>query len=268
MTVLLTGWSGPAVATARGWSAGGGIEGEPTHPPGPEISYTLTRDRAGIRLAAAGATFSVRKTVLPDGSTDVAIECEGDVVSIAATHVAVVVTRGDRSVTVNVNGGHDAQLGRVRALLLGSAAARAARTLATVLEESGTDALPRMGLRLTGALLAQMDGDEGAVRRLSRELQTRYARSVRRLLPARTGGLEAYQAGVTKAATDLETCLESFSFFNPMRQVCSFVWVRQVERLWCAHVAWRHVIGSAGAASRSDWCSSGCRLARLPDNEK
>jgi hypothetical protein len=147
--------------------------------------------------------------------------------------------RGDRSVTVNVNGGHDAQLGRVRALLLGSAAARAARTLATVLEESGTDALPRMGLRLTGALLAQMDGDEGAVRRLSRELHTRYARSVRRLPPARTVGLEAYQAGVTKAATDLETCLESFSFFNPMRQVCSFVWVRQVERLWCAHAAWR-----------------------------
>ena len=52
-------------------------------------------------------------------------------------------------------------------------------------------------------------------------------------------GLEAYQAGVTKAATDLETCLESFFFFNPMRQVCSFVWVRQVERLWCAHVAYR-----------------------------
>jgi hypothetical protein len=239
MTVLLTGWSGPAVATARGWSAAGDIEGELPHPPSPEISYTLTCDRAGVRLAAAGATFSMRKTVVPDGSTDVTIECEGDVVSIASTHVAVVVTRGDRSVTVNINGGHDAQLGRVRALLLGSAAARAGRTLATVLEESGTDAPPRMGIRLTGALLAQVDGDEGAVRRLSRELQARYGRSVRRLLPARTGGLEAYQAGVTKAATDLETCLESFSFFNPKRQVCSFVWVRRVERLWCAHVASR-----------------------------
>ena len=239
MTVLLTGWSGPALATTRGWSTVGGIDVEPTHPATPEIGYTLTRDRAGVRLAAAGATFRLEKTVLPDGSTDVTIECGGDVVSIAATHVAVVVTRGERSVTVNVNGGHDAQLGRVRALLLGSSAARAARTLATVLEESGTDAPARMGIRLTGALLAQMDGDEGAVRRLSRELQARYGRNPRRPLPARTGSLEAYHAGVIKAAGDLETCLEPFFFFNPMRQVCSFVWVRQVECLWCALVAYR-----------------------------
>src|SRR5215203_3653528 len=212
MTVLLTGWSGPALATTPGWSTIAAMDAEPTHHP--EITYTLTRDRGAVRLAAAGAAFTLQKKVRPDGSTDVSIACGGDVVSIAATHVAVVVTRGERSVTVNVNGGHAAQLGRVRALLLGSAAVRAARTLATVLEESGTDAPARMGIRLTGALLAQMDADEGAVRRLSRELQTRYARSVRRLLPARTGGLEAYQAGVTKAATDLETCLESFSFFN------------------------------------------------------
>jgi hypothetical protein len=239
MTVLLTGWSGPALATTRGWSTVGGIDAEPTHPPAPEISYTLTRDRAGVRLAAAGTTFRVEKTVLPDGSTDVTIECGGDVVSIAATHVAVVVTRGERSVAVNVNGGHDGQLGRVRALLLGSSAARAARTLATVLEESGTDAPARMGIRLTGALLAQMDGDEGAVRRLSRELQARYGRNPRRPLPARTDGLEAYHGGVIKAAADLETCLEPFFLVNPMRQVCSFVWVRQVECLWCALVAYR-----------------------------
>ena len=38
MTVLLTGWSGPAVAAARGWSAAAGIEGELPHPPSPEIS--------------------------------------------------------------------------------------------------------------------------------------------------------------------------------------------------------------------------------------
>jgi hypothetical protein len=42
-----------------------------------------------------------------------------------------------------------------------------------------------------------------------------------------------------KAAADLETCLESFFFYNPMRHVCSFVWVRQVECFWYAHVAAR-----------------------------
>jgi hypothetical protein len=157
LALLLTGWSGTVLAPSRGWNTRGGIESEPAQHPTPEISYTLTRDGDGVRLAAAG-TLDVQKKVLPDGSTDVTIACGGDVVSMAATHVAVVVTRGDRPVTVAVNGGHDAQLGRVRELLLGSAAARAARTLATVLEEAGTDAPARMGIRLTGALLAQMDG--------------------------------------------------------------------------------------------------------------
>ena len=239
MTVLLTGWSGTALAASREWSPVGGADVPPTHHPGPEVTYTLTRDRdcGGVRLGAAGAAFDVEKTVRPDGSTDVTIRCGRDVVAIAATHVAVVVTRGERSVTVAVNGGHEAQLARVRALLLGSAAARAARMLATVLEESGIDAPSRMGIRLTGALLAQIDGDDGAVRRLSRELHARYARSLRRPGAPRADGLEMYRTGVIKAATDLETCLESFFFFNPMRQVCSFVWVRQVERLWCAHVS-------------------------------
>ena len=239
MTVLLTGWSGPALATTRGWSTVAAIDTPPAHHRSPEISFTLTRDRGSVRLAAAGA-FSMQKTVMPDGSTDATVECSGDVVSIAATHVAVVVTRGNRSVTVNVNGGHDAQLDRVRSLLLGSPAARAVRTLATVLEESAVDAPERTGMRLTGALLAQIDGDEGAVRRMSRELQARYARSVRRPIGARPGTpVDAYQAGVIKAAADLETCLESFFFYNPMRHVCSLVSARQVERLWYALIAAR-----------------------------
>jgi hypothetical protein len=106
MTVLLTGWSGPALATTRGWSTVGAIDTPPAHHRSLEISYTLTRDRGSVRLAAAGA-FSMQKTVMPAGSTDATVECGGDVVSIAATHVAVVVTRGNRSVTVNVNGGHE-----------------------------------------------------------------------------------------------------------------------------------------------------------------
>ena len=106
MTVLLTGWSGPGLGTTGGWSTVGAVDPEPTHQPSPEISYTLTRNQGSVRLAAAGA-FRMQKTVMPDGSTDVTIECAGDVVSIAATHVAVVVTRGHRSVTVNVNGGHE-----------------------------------------------------------------------------------------------------------------------------------------------------------------
>jgi hypothetical protein len=237
MTVLLTGWSGPASALPRlaDWSARAGPA--PACHPSTEITYSLTYEDTRVRLAASSSGFVIQKLVRPDGGTEVTLERDRDLVSIISTHAAVVVARGRRSVTINVNGDHDEQLARVRALLLGSSATRAARTLATVLEESGTDAPEKIGIRLSGALVAHIDGDEGAVRRLSRELQARYAAVTQRAKFRPPDYSDVYHAGVMKAATDLETCLESFSFFNPMRQVCSFVWVHQVERCWRAYVS-------------------------------
>jgi hypothetical protein len=239
MTVLLTGWSGQAVASPAGAAAGGAIGAvSPARHSGEEIGYRLSReDRGGILLSVASGDLVTRKTVQADGRSDVVITRNNDAVSIVATRLTIVVTRGTQSLTVNVNGGHDKQLARVRALLLGSAATRALRTLATLLEESGTDAPERMGLRLTGALIGQLDGDEGAVRRLSRELQARYGPRTRRTRNARVDGWAIFQAGVTKACADLETCLESCCSVHSMRQVSSFVWLYHVERLWFAYLA-------------------------------
>ena len=78
MTVLLTGWSGTALAASREWSPVGGADVPPTHHPGPEVTYTLTRDRdcGGVRLGAAGAAIDVEKTVRPDGCTDASIRSD------------------------------------------------------------------------------------------------------------------------------------------------------------------------------------------------
>jgi hypothetical protein len=40
-----------------------------------------------------------------------------------------------------------------------------------------------------------------------------------------------------KAAADLEACLNPISMWNPMRNVCAFVWTIQVEGLWFAYLS-------------------------------
>jgi hypothetical protein len=124
----------------------------------------------------------------------------------------------------------------MKGLLASSTAVRAFRTLANALEETGSDAPERMGVRLTGALVGQLDGDLGAVRRLSRELRAKYAGPERRVA-LRADCWAIYQAAVVKAASDYEQCLNPFSYWNPMRQACSFVWVVQVEGLWFAYLS-------------------------------
>jgi len=57
----------------------------------------------------------------------------------------------------------------------------------------------------------------------------------------------------------LETALDSFYFFNPMRQVSSFVWIQQVERLWFEY--WSGSTMPPGLAIAPERC------IRLPNGE-
>jgi hypothetical protein len=303
MTAFLTGWSGPVRAVpVIGFGDG------PRDPAPPSradvISCSVRRAQDGcIALTASVADMMVQKTVSSDGRAAVTIKRDDDLVSIVSARTTIAVSRGHDSVLVNVVGGHDEQLWRVRHLLLGSTGIRGLRTLATVLDESGSQSPEKLALRFTGALVAQLDGEEGAARRLSRDLLASYGGPQRRdvnpglrdlatlvapgepkptlprvsahgpsgeparrlssarvpnsrrgLAPAPTAPSDAvgeesraratsvdcrrrYQAGVLKVANTFETSLSSFSFVNPMRLVCSFVFLMQVEGLWFTYVS-------------------------------
>jgi hypothetical protein len=301
MIALLTGWSGPVRAVpVIGFGDG------PRDPAPPSradvISCSVRREPDGcIALTASVADIVVRKTVSSDGQAAVTINRDDDLVSIVSARTTIAVSRGHDSVLVNVVGGHEEQLWRVRQLLLGSTAIRGLRTLATVLDESGSQSPEKLALRFTGALVAQLDGEEGAARRLSRDFLASYGGPQRRdvnlglrdlatlvapgdpkptlprvsargpsgeparrlsrarvpnsrrgLAPtapsdavgeesrARATSLDCwrrYQAGVLKIANTFETSLSSFSFVNPMRLVCSFVFLMQVEGLWFTYVS-------------------------------
>ncbi len=177
-----------------------------------EIGYIMRRDPEGtLRLTVSLGESVFSKAVSSNGATLVSMtSAAGEVASVAASHTAVIVSRGKRSVAVNVNGGHDDQLARVRTLLLGSVVIRAVRTQATVLEEFGHRRAGEDG-RSPERRAA------GATRRRYRcgaPVEPRAPRPVREHSPAQTdsqtNSWATYQAGVIRAAGHLETALDSF----------------------------------------------------------
>jgi len=202
-----------------------------------EVTYSLRPDTDGsFVLAASSSDVTMRKSVFEDGHSLTVIEKGNDRVKISATHAGVVISRNGRSATIGTDARGDEPWVRVRALLAGSPAVRAFRTLTSALEGEDGKSAEQLGVLVSGALVAQLDGDPGAVGRLSRALRARFGGPFRKV----RGGTDCwamYQAGVMKAAADLEACLNPISMWNPMRNVCAFVWTIQVEGLWFAYLS-------------------------------
>jgi hypothetical protein len=193
------------------------------------VSVSSTDDD-GVLLSATAGDLVFRKVVYADGRDHAQIEQGRDRIAFAGSAGRQVVTYGSRSLTLSADQ-DDQQPARVRALIVSSPALRQFRRLIAQLEATGDVSPEILGLRVTGAVVSEVDGDEGAVRRLSRELRTRFSASMKEVR-LRASCYDSYQALVVQAAAQMEQCMGQFSVWNPMRQVCAGVWTLQVESAW------------------------------------
>jgi len=199
----------------------------------PELGLTVavssTAD-GGLLLSATAGDLSFRKVVYADGHYQAQIEQARDRVAIAGSEGRITVTYGSKSLTLSADQ-DEQQPSRVRALLVSSPALRLFRRLTAELEASGDTSPEVLGLRVTGAVVSQIDGDDGAVRRLGRELRMKFSAGFKKAR-LRASCYDAYQDLVVRAAAQMEQCMGQFSVWNPMRQVCAGVWTLQVESAW------------------------------------
>lgn len=193
------------------------------------VSVSSTADGAMLLSATAG-DLAFRKVVYADGRYQAQIEQGRDRIAFAGSQGRLVVTYGSRSLALT-DDQDSQQPARVRALIVSSPALRQFRRLTAELEATGDVSPEILGLRVTGAVVNEIDGDEGAVRRLSRELRAKFAGNVKRVR-LRASCYDSYQALVVQAANQMEQCMGQFSVWNPMRQVCAGVWTLQVESAW------------------------------------
>ena len=206
---------------------------------GPSAGVTMEAD-GGLAVSATAGDLTVRKQVYADGRFLVRVETRGDdrlLISGAASGLRV--SYGAEA-AVDLSAGHDVDYDgkarRVRGWLARSDAVLRFRQINEALEQQDVLSPEALSLRVTGALVADLLGDPGAARRLSRSITAKLAQRLRKIQSGGTGYSmtcwDIYARLVNQAANQLQSCLASFAVYNPIRQICSFVWTLQVESAW------------------------------------
>ena len=241
--------------TRRGWVASaaaalvvliaGGLEAAPADARKVRASASTTRTDLGLTAAITASgdggvvleaslpDLTFRKVVYPDGRFIVHLTQGNDQLSLAGDFDGIQVTRKGASLKVRPAQDNDKHGQRVREWVAASKAARKFRQLTAALESDEAFDAVAVGLRVTGAVLAELEGDTAAAQRFSRQLVGRIAPRVRKANSTYPPSCwDQYKYLVLGAANELQECYSSFYTWNPMRQLCSFVWSIQVEAAW------------------------------------
>jgi hypothetical protein len=200
---------------------------------------------AGVRMEADGALavsatageLTVRKQVYADGRFVVRVATQGDDrLLISGTANGLKVTYGREAaleLRADRDSDYDGKARSVRGWLARSDAVQRFRQIAEALEQQDAMSPEALSLRVTGALLAELLGDPGAAQRVSRSITAKLAHRLRKAQAGHTPTCwSTYERLVVAAASSLQSCLNSFAVYNPMRNLCAFVWTLQVESAW------------------------------------
>jgi hypothetical protein len=205
------------------------------------LSAGVTTDIDGALVVSATAgDLAVTKRVYADGRFVVRLAKAGDDSVLIHGGVAGLRVSAGSDAPVELRADADAEYPgkarRVRGWLARSDAVMHFRQINEALEQQDLTSPEALSLRVTGALVAELLGDPGASQRLSRAITAKLALRLRK---AQSGGSgytmscwDRYSRQVNQAANELMSCYASFAVYNPLRQICSFVWTLQVESAW------------------------------------
>jgi len=216
---------------------------------GLSTGVTMEAD-GGLAVTATAGDLTVRKQVYADGRFVVRVTTRGDdrLLISGAPNGLKVAYGAEAAVELGVDrdSDYEGNARRVRGWLAGSDAVQRFRHINEVLDQQDALSPEALSLRVTGALVAELLGDPGAARRLSRSITARLANRLRKAQNGYTSMScwDTYQRLVVAAASALESCINSFAVYNPLRQVCAFVWTLQVESAWfqflsCSSFPWK-----------------------------
>jgi hypothetical protein len=207
-----------------------------------------------VLLSASAADLGFRKIVHSDGSFHVQVDHGHDRLALAGFEGRLSLTYGSRSLVLATSRSRDEDWRGVRELMLATPAGRLFRRLTAELE-AASDVEPEvLGLRATGALLGELDGDDGAVRRLSRELLNRQASDEARVGAAHRLPLTVFLHNTLDASAELERRLVQAGVWGVNRIGPQLAWVLHVEAVWFAFYKERI---ESGRAMPSAWQARG-----------
>jgi hypothetical protein len=154
--------------------------------------------------------LTVDKWVSAAGQAVLTLRYRNDKVSFRLTADGYSISRGRRSARLTRDDRNEDRRTTVRELMLGSPAVRAFRALTTALERhEGDTSGAEISTILDGALVAMLDGDDGAVDRLGRRATRRARANIRPASVAAqfTDCVGNYERALLFAMQDYEACM-------------------------------------------------------------
>jgi hypothetical protein len=190
-------------------------------------------------LSATWDQLVLRKVIHSSGNFHAQLEQGRDRLALCGSPARLSVTYGTRSLTLTFAAEETSVRRRVRELLLAAPVVQLYRRLAFDLEAADAFHPEAFGLRVTGAVLAEIDGDEAAVRRLGRAALARE----RSLVVSRIDSADAarhanmFSERLLRASVELEQRTMRSSSWNAARASAAFEWALHIEAATFALVA-------------------------------
>ena len=186
-----------------------------------------------LLLSASAADLGFRQVVHLGGSFHAQVDHGRDRLALAGFEGRLSLTYGSRSVVL-ADDGREADWRGVRELMLATPAGRLFRRLTAELEAAGDVDPIALGLRATGALIGELDGDDGAVRRLSRAVINRLAGEAALAGSPPGASLTGFPHTTLDASAELERRLMQAGVWSVDRIGPQLAWALQIEAAWFA----------------------------------
>jgi hypothetical protein len=187
-------------------------------------------EAGGIEVEGRGGDLVFKKTSHASGGFTLDLQGPDDAVQIGVSIDGVTIARSDRVLALSFDGASESDVEDARVLLAGSPAVHLTRLAAAAVEQSGDDSASATALLIGDALVGLLAGDPGAPGRVARHL-ARHTRGVLRRV-ATTDCFNEWERRALTASYEWETCARAFSVWNPVRNLCAFRWLLQVESYW------------------------------------
>jgi len=187
----------------------------------------------GVRLDLTAGPLTVRKTAWSNGNLEVWIRLARDEFQMSRRGNLLHVARGGQGFDVDLEAPDAGDLARIRQVLSDSPAIRQFRALRSVLAPGFVKHAAGAGVVVLDGVLAILSGEMPVAQPMMATLAAADGTGIGEGDEiAGPSCWEAYTTETNAAWVDYVACISEFAWYNPIREVCAFVWVLRAESAW------------------------------------
>ena len=201
---------------------------------GTGTAMRLSRLRSGaLQVDIDGDRLEVRKTLQANGDFDLALRTDGDLLTVVGRDAHLRVSRRGHTIDLETASLGEGDLDRLQELLAGSTAIRRFRAMRSMLAPSTRRTGPGAAVDIIDMMIGVLKGEAPMpTPALAGPMVSAMSDGG---AEAELDGATCYEAWVGEVVAawfDYEGCVNSFAWYNPLREVCAFAWVIRVESAW------------------------------------